>query len=124
MGNRPWGHFDRLSTLLLVIAVDVQFVLGLLLYFVWSPLTQSAMGDMGAAMKDAPVRKMAVEHPVMMIAAIALVHAARVMAKRANKDSVRFRRTFICLGVALLLFYFGTSWPWSEYPRPWLRMPG
>jgi len=113
---------DRLSTLLLVILVDVQLVLGLLLYFVWSPLTQSAMSDMGSAMRDAPVRKMAVEHPVMMIAAIALVHAARVMAKRSPKDSARHRRTAICLAVAMALFIFGTGWPWNLYPRPWLRM--
>jgi heme/copper-type cytochrome/quinol oxidase subunit 2 len=122
LGNRPWGHMDRLSTLLLVILVDVQLVLGLLLYFVWSPLTQTAMSDMGSAMNDAPVRKMAVEHPVMMIAAIALVHAARVMAKGSSKDSVRHRRTAICLGVAMVLFVVGTGWPWNLYPRPWLRM--
>ena len=121
LGHRTWGHMDRMSTLLLVILVDLQLVLGLLLYFVWSPLTQTAMHDMSAAMKDAPVRKMAVEHPVMMIAAIALVHAARVMARNSSKDSVRHRRTAICLAVALTLFLVGTGWPWQLYPRPWLR---
>ena len=36
----------------LVVALDVQILLGLLLYFVLSPFTRQAMSDFGAAMKS------------------------------------------------------------------------
>jgi len=124
LGNKPWTTGDRLSGLILMILVDVQLLIGILLHFVWSPVTKNAFADMGAAMKDASVRKFLVEHPIMMIAGIALVHAAKIMNKSATKDSVRHRRTAIFVGIALLLFFFGTSWPWSAVPRPWLRLGG
>ncbi len=124
LGNKPWVAGDRRSMLVLMILVDVQLTIGILLHFVWSPVTTNAFSNMGAAMKDASVRKFLVEHPILMIAGIALVHAAKIMNKRATKDSVRHRRTAIFVGIALLLFFFGTSWPWSATPRPWLRFGG
>jgi predicted nucleic acid-binding protein len=122
--KRPWSASDRLYTLLLTIVVDVQLVIGILLHVLWSPVTTNAFKDMGAAMKDASIRKFLVEHPVMMIAGIALVHAGKILAKNATHDAVRHRRLFVYVGIALLLFFFGTSWPWQEVARPWLRTGG
>lgn len=124
LGNKPYTSADRLGARILTILVDVQFVLGLLLHLVWSPVTKNAFQDMKAAMGDSSVRKFLVEHPVMMIAAIALVHAGKVMAKKSTVDRVRHRHIVVFVGIAILLFVFGTSWPWSAVPRPWLRIPG
>ncbi|MBL8860694.1 MAG: hypothetical protein JNK02_01670 [Planctomycetes bacterium] len=123
-GRRPFGATDRLNALVLTILVDTQLVIGLLLHFVWSPVTKNAMADMGAAMKDPSLRKFVVEHPVLMIAGIALVHAGKLAAKGASNDAGRHRRTFVFLSIALILFLIGTPWPFQEVGRPWLRMGG
>lgn len=122
LGGRPWSTGDRTGLLVLTILVDIQLAIGILLHLVWSPLTKTAFQDMKAAMSDGPVRKMVVEHPVMMIAAIALIHVAKVAAKNTKSDGARHRKTAILVGIALLLLVVGTSWPWSSSPRPWLRL--
>ena len=123
-GKRQWTAGDRVSALVLMILVDVQLTIGILLHLVWSPVTKSAFSNMSAAMKDSSIRRFLVEHPVMMIGGVALVHAAKVMNKTAPSDSVRHRRMAIFIGIALILFFVGSPWPWQAVPRPWLRMPG
>jgi hypothetical protein len=122
LSSRTWGGGDRTRLLVLMILVDVQLLVGLLLHLVWSPVTKSAMQDVGAAMHDATLRKWLVEHPVMMIVGIALVHAAKITARKATKDSTRHRQTTIFVGIALVLFVVGSAWPWSAIARPWLRI--
>lgn len=122
LGSKPWASGDRTGLLVLTILVDIQLLIGILLHLVWSPLTKQAFQDMGAAMKDGSVRKFVVEHPVMMLAAIALVHVAKVAAKKTTNDASRHRRTAILVGIALVLFVFGTAWPWTDAARPWLRL--
>ncbi|MCY2961411.1 MAG: hypothetical protein NTY35_14710 [Planctomycetota bacterium] len=124
LGSTAWTAKHRLSMLVLMILVDLQLTIGLLLHFVWSPVTKNAFSDMGAAMKDASVRKFLVEHPIMMIGGIALVHAAKIMNKNSKSDAARHRRTAIFVGIALVLFFVGSAWPWQSVPRPWLRLGG
>ena len=51
----------------LMIALDLQMLLGLLLYGMLSPFTRQAMQDFGAAMRDSTLRFWAVEHLTMML---------------------------------------------------------
>ncbi len=124
LGGAAWTSKHKASMLVLVILVDVQFTIGLLLHLVWSPVTKNAFSNMSASMKDPSIRKFLVEHPIMMIGGIALVHAAKVMNKNAKSDSARHRRTAIFVGIALVLFFVGSAWPWQAVPRPWLRLGG
>jgi hypothetical protein len=124
LASRPYGLGDRRLTLWLTIALDLQLVIGLLLHLALSPTTRLAFQDFGAAMKDDERRKWAVEHPTMMLAAIALWHAARIIGKRSLVDSARHRWHAIAASIALLLLYVGSSWPWSAISRPFLRFGG
>ena len=81
--------------------LDLQFLVGLSLFFVFSPLTKQAFRDVGAAMADAPVRYFLVEHPVIMLAAIAAAHIGAVQVKRAGTDADRFQRASIWFGLSL-----------------------
>lgn len=122
-GGQTWTTGDKLRTLVLVILVDVQLTIGLLLHLVWSPVTKNAFSDMGTAMKEPSIRKFLVEHPVMMIGGVALVHAAKVLSRKAADDGARHRRMAIFVGIALVLFFVGSPWPWQSVPREWLRLP-
>lgn len=124
MASKPFTSGDRSVTRALTIAIDVQFLIGLLLYVGISPLTRQAFSNFGAAMKDDERRRFAVEHPTMMLAAIALWHAASVIGRRSPLDHVRHRWHAIAAGLALLLLYVGTPWPWTAIARPFLRLGG
>jgi hypothetical protein len=122
--GRLYTRGDRTAGLALVVVADIQFLVGLALYFVWSPHASTALRDMGAAMKNPELRRVAVEHPVMMIAALAFLHIGNVLRKRADTDALRHRWMAITVGLALLLLVVGSSWPWTDPARPILFLGG
>src|SRR5512142_1042601 len=58
--------------LIFTVFFDLQFLVGLLLYFVASPLTTAALHHLGGAMSNELLRFWAIEHPFGMIVALAL----------------------------------------------------
>jgi hypothetical protein len=100
LGRRQWTANEARATKAFTGLLDLQFLVGLLLYVIFSPLTRTAFGDMGSAMRDAPIRYFLVEHPVVMIAAIAAAHIGAVQIRRASTDPERFQRASIWLGLS------------------------
>jgi len=101
LGRRQWTASEARATRAFVGMLDLQFLIGLSLFAVLSPLTRQAFQDMGAAMRDAPVRYFLVEHPVIMVAAVAAAHVGAVQVKRATTDADRFQRGALWFGLAL-----------------------
>src|SRR5438034_8441829 len=66
-----------------ITALDIQMLLGLLLYLVVSPNMRPILANFGAAMRDPALRFWAVEHTATMIAAIAIAHIGRGLARKA-----------------------------------------
>ena len=114
-GAERWG-------LIFMIALDVQLLLGLLLYGVLSPFTSQAMQNFGGAMRDPLLRFWAVEHFTMMLGAAVLVHIGRVLARNTADPRKKRTRMLICFGLALLLILVGIPWPWMEVGRPLYRL--
>lgn len=105
-----WNKKDNIVGLLLVIFMDLQFLIGIILYAFVSPLTKTAFTDFGAAMKNADLRFYAVEHILMMIIALVLVHIGRVKSKRNPIAWKKHRTTAIFYGIALLLILAAIPW--------------
>ena len=82
---------DNLLSVVLVSLYDVQLLLGLLLYFVLSPITSSALMDFGNAMHNPQLRFWGVEHISVMILAIVVAHAGRSFTKKASDKRAKFR---------------------------------
>lgn len=101
LGRRQWTPTEARATRTFVALLDLQFLLGLLLFAVFSPLTRQAFGDLGGAMSDAPVRYFLLEHPLIMVASIAAAHIGAVGLKRAASDAERFQKASIMFGLAL-----------------------
>jgi hypothetical protein len=110
-----WGFF-------LTIALDLQFVLGLLLYGMLSPFTRRAMEDFGAAMRDSTLRFWAVEHVTMMLGAVILAHVGRVLARKTANPEKKRTKLLICFGLSLLLMLGGMPWPGTPNGRPLFRI--
>jgi hypothetical protein len=108
--------------LLFMIAMDLQMLIGLLLYAFLSPNTAAAFGDFGAAMGDPVARFWAVEHTTMMIGAVALAHVGRVLARKAPTPAAKRTRLLICFGLSMALLLLGTPWPGLRAGRPLFRV--
>jgi hypothetical protein len=118
--GKRWTATDDRAGFWFSIALDVQFLLGLILYVFLSPFTQAAFSDFGGAMKNSVQRFWAVEHIVGMFIAIGLVHIGRARARKT--DSLR-RHTVaaIFFGLALVVILASIPWPGAPYGRPLLR---
>jgi hypothetical protein len=97
----PWTDGHARAARLFTGALDLQFLVGLVLYLFFSPLTREAFRDLGAAMRDAPVRYFVVEHVVIMFAAIVVAHIGAGRVRRARTDAAKFQQAALWLGVAL-----------------------
>lgn len=116
LGRRQWTATEARATRIFVILLDLQFLLGLLLFAVFSPLTRQAFRDMGGAMRDAPVRYFLVEHPLIMLAAIAAAHIGIVLVKRATSDGERFQKASILFGLSLAALAGFIPWARPLFP--------
>jgi hypothetical protein len=124
-GASPAGAADdRGDTwgLMLMIALDLQLLLGLLLYLALSPTTSAIFKDFGGAMRDPVARFWAVEHVSTMILAVMIAHVGRVLARRARTARSRRLRSAICFGLATILMIGGTPWPGLRAGRPLFRV--
>lgn len=101
LGRRTWGSGESTAARLFVIVLDVQLLVGIVLYAFFSPLTRGAFKDMGAAMRDAPVRYFVVEHVAVMLIAIVAAHVASARLKRAASDAAKFQIAAMWFGIAL-----------------------
>lgn len=120
-GRRPWTAGDDRVGAAFVGALDLQLVLGLLLYAWLSPITSAAFADMGAAMKVSAMRFWLVEHLFGMVVAVALAHVGRTRIRRAIDAPRRHRLAAIFFGLALLVIVITIPWPGLPYARPLLR---
>jgi hypothetical protein len=105
-----------------MMALDIQMLLGVLLYAVVSPNMRPILANFGAAMKDPALRFWAVEHTATMIAAIAVAHIGRGLARKAPTPAAKRTRLMVCFGLATLLIMLGMPWPGRPGGRPLFRM--
>jgi hypothetical protein len=119
--SRAWTPADERTHRMLLACTDLQMVLGLWLYFVASPITSAFLADPGAVMKLSAFRFFGLEHVVMMLAAITVLHVGRIRSRRASEPAHRHRRVFRWTLAALVLALAGVPWPFLPYGRPLLR---
>jgi hypothetical protein len=110
-----WGLFAMM-------ALDIQLLLGLLLYLVVSPNMQEIRAHFGEAMKNPQLRFWAVEHLTAMLVAVVLVHVGRVLARKAKTPAAKRTRMLVCFGIATLAIFLGTPWPGMAAGRPLFRL--
>lgn len=115
-GKRQWSERDRKIGSFFGISMDIQLLVGLVLYFVYSPLTRTALMDLGAAMGVKDLRFFAIEHAFYMILAVVFAHLGSVLARRAPDSRAKFQRAAIFFGLSLLLILLGIPWGRPLFP--------
>lgn len=108
------------SALIFMIIADLQLLIGLVLYFI-SPFVRSFLAGPGEAMGDSGLRYWGLEHGLMMIIAIALVHVGRIAGRKAATPAKKYSRMAIFFTIALVLMLVMTPWPFMSNFRPLFR---
>jgi hypothetical protein len=121
MVGRDWSKTDQRLNQLFISALDLQATLGLLLYFVLSPIVPKTISEFKAAMHVSALRFFAIEHVTMMLLALIAAHGATAYGKKAPNASARQRRVAWGVALSLLLIFAAIPWPWLAAARPLAR---
>ncbi len=117
--NRPqlerWG-------LIFMISLDVQMLLGLIMYLGLSPNMSAIFENFGEAMRTSSTRFWAVEHVALMMFAVIIAHVGRVLMRKAATPASRRTRALVCFGLALIAIFAATPWPGMVTGRPLFRI--
>ena len=99
--GRTWGRLEQRVGTYAIIVVDIQLLLGLILWGVGA-----GMGIVGANAART------IEHPITMLLAIALLHIGWIWTKRAD-EAARLRNGALTFVVAGLLVVAGLTRIWG-----------
>lgn len=108
--RKNWTSRDKRTLMLYTTAIDIQVVLGFLLFFVLSPLTTSAFSNFGEAMRNSGQRFFLVEHTVLMVVAVIVAHVSSIIARKQATDVGKFRIAAIGAIVVAIAILAGIPW--------------
>jgi hypothetical protein len=122
--RRAWLPVDNLRLKIFSMSLDVQMLIGLILYVFLSPVTASGFADMRLTMRDPILRFFVVEHIVGMIIAVALTHVGRARVRKASEAFARHRTVLIFIGLAMVALLLSIPWPGMPGGRELFRALG
>jgi dipeptide/tripeptide permease len=108
--HKRWEKSDNILGIIFTAVMDVQLLVGLALYFFISPITKAAFQNIGAAMKNPELRFYLVEHFLLMLIAVVLVHIGRSKSKKASSPRKKFGVALVFFGIAYVLLLVGIPW--------------
>jgi uncharacterized membrane protein len=115
LGRRPWTERDRRIGSLTAMSMDVQFLLGLLLY-IFGAYGIKVLGQLRSSSQNL---FFGVEHVVLMVLALAFAHLGNILPRRVEDPTAKFIRAAILFSLMLVVILIGIPW-W----RPLLRVFG
>ena len=98
LGRRPFTQLDSQLGLAYTITVDIQVLLGLLLWL-FGPL---GLRTLSQSMGDAELRFIVLEHPILMLIGLALAHIGRTRSRKGESPVAQHRAAFIFYGLSLV----------------------
>mgnify|MGYP001420146347 CR=1 FL=1 len=108
MNKKPFSSVEEKLTLISLILVHTQVLVGIVLY-VTGPWT-GMFSNMGEVMKDSYSRMIVIEHPLTMLIAAVLVTIGRSKLKRITESDKKIKNVLIFFGIALLLIIIRIPW--------------
>lgn len=109
-GNKEYGATNFRIALFTLIASHIQLILGLALYFLSPYFKMFAEVGMGEVMRNPVLRLYNVEHPLVMLIAIALVTIGYSKHKKKLTSKPKFKMLAIFYTIALVLVLSRIPW--------------
>lgn len=114
-----YNKIDNVSSLILVASTHAQVLIGLLLYFVFSPFTTHPLSD--TMMQNSVIRYWKFEHIAAMLLFLIVVQSGRILSKKVINDLNKHKTNIFFSLFALLILFFTMPWPQKSYGRPLFR---
>lgn len=105
LSKKDFKAQDKKIALFALIAIHIQLVVGLILYFV-SPLGKDSLGNM----KDAALRLTSLEHPLINIIAIVLITIGWSKHKKGLTSESKFKPLSMFYAIGLILILARIPW--------------
>jgi Na+-transporting methylmalonyl-CoA/oxaloacetate decarboxylase beta subunit len=119
--KRPWGRADDVAAKVFGHSLDLQMLIGLIIYIFLSPFTGQAFADFGAMMRDPALRLIMIEHQVGMFIALALAHIGLARIRKSADLVHRHKIALAFFALALVVMMASIPWPGRPGGRPLLR---
>ncbi|MCX6188493.1 MAG: hypothetical protein NTW54_02600 [Bacteroidetes bacterium] len=114
----PFTNKNKIINTVFVGTLDLQLLIGLVLYFFYSTATKLAFANMAEAMHDKVLRFWTVEHLLGMVIAVTLAHIGSVVSKRAKTDPEKFRKAFIYFTIVIIIILLSIPFAFRGVERP------
>lgn len=122
LGKKTWSAIDNQLGSFFVSAMDLQMLVGGILYFFLSPITGAVLRNFGSTMQNEGLRYFGLVHVLIMIVAMGLAHLGRSLSQKTIGDPKKFQRAVLWFGLAIVLILLAIPWPFLSIGRPWLRI--
>ena len=121
-GGKTYTKSDQRPGLFYLIFMDLQLVVGLLLYVTGGfGLKRIQEMGMGEVMKDSISRFFVMEHTLMMLIALILVHVGYAQTKKAGlTDQKKYSKSFWFFLISFIVILAAVPWPFRDLGRGWL----
>ena len=105
----------------LMLAVDLQMLTGLILYFGLSDFTRAAMENVSGAWHEPAVRYWGILHAGAMFASLLTVRVARIRSMNAPTPAIAQRQRLIWFVISTVVILAAVPWPGLANGRPLFR---
>lgn len=114
-GSKPFTKGHKQNGLFLMIACDIMLLIGLYQWFTGGYGLKAIQNNgMGGVMKDGVMRFFAIEHLLMMLIAIILVHIGYSFSKKNISNAKKHTKTSLFYILAFLIMLAAVPWPFRE----------
>jgi heme A synthase len=107
IGDKEFDPKDFRISLFALITMHIQLLIGVILYFTKGYFDENSIGEV---MKNDSLRKLAVEHPITMIIAVALVTIGYSKHKKKLVSRPKFKMLAVFYSIALALVLYMIPW--------------
>jgi|JI102314DRNA_FD_contig_91_643976_length_1237_multi_3_in_0_out_0_3 heme A synthase len=119
-GKKAYEGATKKMGMFTMIAVDIQLLGGLVLYFFFvASTTNFKLGKLKDQLGISQFRSIAVEHAIGMLIALVLIHIGYSKAKKALNDTEAGKKQYVFYLIALIVILLSIPWPFLHPERGW-----
>ena len=108
--KKEFKEKDLRISLFALIATHIQLIIGFFAFYTSNFYATLRSVGMGEVMKNSELRKPLIEHPVMILIAIALITIGFSKHKMKTTDNAKFKTITVFYGIALLIILGMIPW--------------
>ncbi len=101
---------DLRISLFALITAHIQLIFGFIAYYTSAYYETMRILGMGEVMKNSELRKPLIEHPLLILIAIALITIGFSKHKKKTTDAEKFKAIFVYYAIALILILAVIPW--------------